>query len=194
METTSTQSPNADPTTTNPERPAIYRVHAGRILNGATVTVLGMDGPSMVKAYVEEYGVSNPRQATVSCINLKRVFRSSTEKELGRDFSPEEVIADKLAWELRYAHITEERARTAIEEGIEAVAARLERAAADIRQELAYEQSDLAQKVQRVQHAVVWLFPNLAAHDLTREAVAWTGANRDIKRLEPMTTAEERAS
>ena len=188
-----TSTPKGDPHTTNPDRPPLYRVYAGSMLKGRTVRILGMDDqiPARAKALVEEVKLAitsqvdpeNPKQATVRYTNLERIFRTSEEKELGRDFTHEQATIHQRAWEARHARITEQHTRGAIAYGIEEIAKGLERVAADLRQELASELSDPAEKVSRTQHALAWLFPNLHADNLTRRAIEWTTASRDVQRL-----------
>ena len=127
--------------------------------------------------------VESPKQGTVRVSNLERIFRTGEEKDLGRDFTDEEAVAHERQWQARYTAITEESSRKAIIEGIEQVAVRLERAAEDIRRELAYEQTNVAEKAKRTQHTIAWLLPNLGAHDLTGHALEWTIANRELQRF-----------
>jgi hypothetical protein len=176
--------------TSNPNRPAQYRVTRGTILKGKTVTT-----PHATPAELQalEHARTADRQVvvrteggtegTVKLANIERTFRTAEERELGREFSPEEARAHEQRWELRIATMTEERARAAITLGVETIAERLERAAADLRRELASELSSPAEKARRAQHAVAWLFPNLGADDLTQQAIDWTLAKHDITRL-----------
>jgi hypothetical protein len=84
--------------------------------------------------------------------------------------------------ELRIALATEEQTRTEIMDAIERMAQAVERSAASLRRELA-NSSDPAMKVERVQHELAWLFPNLGAHQLTHAAIAWTISKQAVTRL-----------
>src|SRR5204862_5051192 len=129
---------------------------------GATVTIVGIhsDGKSAVVRHVK-----GGEPFTKRLDSMERIFRTTEERELGRDFTPEEAAAYQQRFEIRIATLGEENSRTAIAENIERIAQGLERAAADIRQELAYDQTDPAEKAKRAQHTVAWLMPNLVAHD-----------------------------
>jgi hypothetical protein len=118
----------------------------------------------------------------VRCTHLERTFRTSEEHELGRDFTPEEERAYQQRWELRFAVMAEERSRTEIAETIEQIATRLECAAEELRRELGTP-ADPAQKAERVQHALAWLFPNLGADGLTRSAIEWSLSKKKVSRL-----------
>jgi hypothetical protein len=83
---------------------------------------------------------------------------------------------------LRRALLTEEQTRTEIMEAIEHIAVALERSAASLRREMA-STSEVATKVERVQHEVAWLVPNLGAHQLTHAVIAWTTAKQVVTRL-----------
>jgi hypothetical protein len=170
--------------TTNPNRPPLYTVVAGRVFKGKTVTVVSTDDqiPAKAKALVEEHGVREPKQAVVRFTHLERTFRTSEEQELGRDFTPEEARASEQRWELRFAIMAEERSRTEIAETIAQIATRLERAAEDLRREL-QGPADPAQQAERVQHALAWLFPNLGADHLTRSAIEWSMSKAKVTRL-----------
>jgi hypothetical protein len=84
--------------------------------------------------------------------------------------------------ELRRALLTEEQTRSEITDAIERIAQALERSAASLRRELA-SNSDPVTKVERVQHELAWLFPNLGAHQLTRAAIGWTISKDHVTRL-----------
>jgi cell division septum initiation protein DivIVA len=114
---------------------------------------------------------------------MERTFRTGEERELGRDFTDEEATANEKQWTLRLMILAEERRRSEIAESIERMAQALERAASTIRNELASPSSDLALKVERVQHELAWLFPNLGAHSLTHAAVEWSTNQREVSRL-----------
>jgi hypothetical protein len=114
---------------------------------------------------------------------MERVFRTGEERELGRDFTEEEAVAHEKQWTLRMMILAEERRRKEIMESIERMAQHLERAAITIRNELASPSSDMTVKVERVQHELAWLFPNLGAHSLTHAAVEWSTAKHEISRL-----------
>jgi hypothetical protein len=188
---------------THSERPALYRVQAGTKLTGRTVVIRGIDGhgeitgdPTALLAtakpttpvWVET--TEGHEQANVLVRNLERTFRTGQERELGREFTPDEAAAHERAWEAQYARITEERARQDITTGIERIVKQLETAISDITRELAYDQTDPARKVERVEHTVLWLLPNLGLDDLTRHAIAWTSASRDLTRLEAAGAAD----
>ncbi len=180
-----TEPTATDQPMTNPDRPPLYKVYAGRVLKGKTVTIVSTDDelPVKAKALVEEQGVATPKQAVVRYTHLERIYRTNEERELGRDFTAEELAANERQWQTRWTAMTEERARKSILEGIERIAVRLDRAAAELRQTLAYEAIDPAEKAIRVQHELAWLFPNLGSDGLTREAIDWTMASRDLQRL-----------
>jgi hypothetical protein len=169
---------------TNPNRPPLYRVSAGSIFKGKTVTIVSTDDqiPARAKALVEEHGVRDPKQALVRFTHLERTFRTNEEQDLGREFTPEEAAAHVQRWELRFAVLAEERSRTEITDMIAQIATRLERAAADLRREL-QGQADPAQQAERVQHALAWLFPNLGADHLTRSAIEWSMSKDKVTRL-----------
>jgi hypothetical protein len=191
-EPTATAASPTTEATVNPDRPPLYKVSAGRILKGATVRILSTDDaiPAKARCLVEEVidrrwgedAPALPRQATVRFTHLERTFRTGEERELGRDFTPEEQRASEQRWELRFAVMAEERSRTEIAETIEQIATRLERAAEDLRREL-QSPADPAQKAERVQHAVAWLFPNLGADHLTRSAIEWSLSKAKVTRL-----------
>src|SRR6266545_2926138 len=115
------------------DRPPIYRIVRGTVLKGKTVTT-----PDATPEDVQFRAASTRRadrsilvrdtetetEALVSSQNLERTFRTPKEKELGRDFTPEEATAETRRWEQRYAGIVENRARTAILEGIGGTAER----------------------------------------------------------------------
>jgi hypothetical protein len=174
-------TPNA---ATNPHRPPLYKVFAGSVLKGKTVTIVSLDDaiPAKAKALVEEHQVPNPKQALVRFTHLERVFRTSEETELGRDFTLEEQRASEQRWELRFAVMAEERHRSEIAAAIERMAAALERAAESLRRELA-SSSEVATKAERVQHELAWLFPNLGSHQLTHLAIAWSTSKEHVTRL-----------
>jgi hypothetical protein len=179
-----TEPTEAPSVSTNPHRPPLYKVFAGSVLKGKTVTIVSLDGaiPAKAKALVEEHQVANPKQALVRFTHLERIYRTGEEQELGRDFTPEEQRAYEQRWELRFAVMAEERSRTEIAETIEQIATRLERAAEDLRREL-QSPADPAQKAERVQHAVAWLFPNLGVDHLTRSAIEWSMSKEKVTRL-----------
>jgi hypothetical protein len=83
---------------------------------------------------------------------------------------------------LHRALLTEEQTRSEITDAIERMAVALERSAASLRRELA-SNSDVATKVERVQHEVAWLFPNLGAHQLTHVAIEWSMNKQAVTRL-----------
>jgi hypothetical protein len=114
---------------------------------------------------------------------MERVFRTGEERELERDFTAEEATIHEKQWTLRMMILAEERRRTEIAESIEHMALALERTAIIIRNELASPSSDMAIKVERVQHELAWLFPNLGAHSLTHMAVEWSSNQREVRRL-----------
>jgi hypothetical protein len=179
-----TEPTEAPSVSTTPNRPPLYKVFAGSVLKGKTVTIVSLDDaiPAKAKALVAEHEVPNPKQAVVRFTHLERTFRTSEEQELGRDFTPEEARASEQRWELRFAVMAEERSRTEIAETIEQIATRLERAAEDLRRELGTH-ADPAQQAERVQHAVAWLFPNLGADHLTRSAIEWSLSKEKVTRL-----------
>jgi hypothetical protein len=144
-----------------------------------------MDGepPTLAKALVQEHDVPNPKQAVVRFANLERVFRTSSEQRLGRDFTTEEQTAYERKWDLRVAMMAEERAREDIVESIEQIAMALDRAASDLRHELTSEYVDPSQKAERAQRDVARLFPNLNFDRLTRLALEWATSRQELNRL-----------
>jgi hypothetical protein len=84
--------------------------------------------------------------------------------------------------ELRRALLTEQQTRSEITDAIARIAQALMDAAASLRRELAHP-SDPATKVERVQHELAWLFPNLGAHQLTQAAIAWTMSKQEVTHL-----------
>jgi hypothetical protein len=179
-----TDAASTAPSVTNPQRPPLYKVVAGSVFKGKTVTIVSLDDqiPTKAKALVEEHGVGDPKQAVVRSTHLERTFRTSEERELGREFTPEEERASEQRWELRFAVLAEERTRTEIADTIAQIATRLERAAEDLRRELT-SQADPAQQAERAQHAVAWLVPNLGADHLTRSAIEWSMSKEKVTRL-----------
>jgi hypothetical protein len=157
---------------------------AGSVFKGKTVTIVSADEqiPAKAKTLVQEHGVRDPKQAVVRFTHLERTFRTREEQELSRDFTPEEARGHEQRWELRFAVMAEERSRAEIADTIAQIATRLERAAGELRRELA-SQADPAQQAERAQHAVAWLFPNLGADHLTRSAIEWSMSKDMVTRL-----------
>src|SRR6266511_287090 len=98
----------AEQTSTENQRPPLYRVFAGSILKGARVEILGtpevkvnqLDVDALrptARVWVREvldYRLNADqqlREATVLWRNLERVFRTPQETELGRDFTEAEA-------------------------------------------------------------------------------------------------------
>jgi hypothetical protein len=167
------------PSATNPNRPPLYRVTKGTP-KGARVTLIAVhsDGRRAVVRHVD-----GGEPFTKRLDALERIYRTGEERELGRDFTDEEATANEKQWTLRMMILAEERRRTEIAESIERMAQALERCAITIRNELASPSSDMAVKVERVQHELAWLFPNLGAHSLTHAAVEWSSNQREVSRL-----------
>jgi hypothetical protein len=119
---------------------------------------------------------------TVPAEAMQRVFRTGEERELGRDFTPEEAETHRKRWELRLTIMTQERRRQEITKSVERMAAALERTAETLRRELS-RPDDLARTVTQVHHELAWLFPNLGAHQLTGAAIEWSAGKQAITRL-----------
>ena len=189
--TTSTDAPTtSNALITNPNRPPLFTLlkTVGLVKKGTRVTpidegqlVRGRLVYRVVAADAEKRdeltGLPVPADA------MERYFRTGEERELGRDFTEEEADAHEKQWALRLMILAEERRRSEIIESIERMAQALERTAITIRNELASPSSDPAVTVERVQHEVAWLFPNLGAHSLTHAAVEWATTQREISRL-----------
>ena len=86
---------------------------------------------------------------------------------------------------MEIATTMERHVRERITKAIVEIAERLDRAAESVRRLADTGDSrDPARKVDQLQNELAWLFPNLGVHHLTSDAIAWTIAARDLKRLE----------
>jgi hypothetical protein len=173
----------------NPQRPPLFELTrtAAGLKKGARVSPVA-DPEVQRGRLVYEVVVGEPKPGedqptySVPADALHRVFRTADERELRRDFTPEEAEAHRKRWELRLAIMTEERRRREITESVERIAAALERTAETLRRELERPE-DLARTVSQVQHELAWLFPNLGAHQLTGAAIEWSTSKQAITRL-----------
>jgi hypothetical protein len=96
----------------------------------------------------------------------------------------DEAAAYKREGQLRVAEHQLTYRRDAILSRMASIATSLERAAEDVRR--AAEQSEhygLANAVERVQHDLAWLFPNLGTDTLTTDLVGWLQMDAEVKRL-----------
>ena len=187
----------AEQTSTNPNRPALYRISAGSILKGAKVEILGTTDQKSLSSLkptdrvwvreVLDYRLrpdQQLREATVLWRNLERVWRTKQEEELGREFTEEEAAEYERVIKLKVAQHQAQYRREQIMERMESIAKSLEQAAEDVRR--AAQQSErygLASAVDRVQHDLAWLFPNLGTDRLTTDLVGWLQMDAEIKRL-----------
>ncbi len=163
-------------------RPPLHRVTKGPH-KSATVTIIETSGPSGKRMQALVHDAKTDESFSVLLTSLERIFRTGEEKELGRDFTTEEAATYDRQWETRYTSFTEERTRTAIDEAVSRMAERLERAAAELRHSLTLASQTPAERAMHAQHELNWLFPNLGTDQLTRDAIEWTAASRDLKRL-----------
>ncbi len=172
--------------TTNP-RPMLYRVIKGEPRN-ATVEVDHWESDKVAVVRDVKTGVLHTKRID----SLERTFRTPRERELGRDFTPEEAADHEREIEMEFATTMERHARERITKAIVEIAERLDRAAESVRR-LADRSDgrDPARKIDQLQNEMAWLFPNLGAHHLTSDAIAWTNAARDLKRLETQAPAGE---
>ena len=187
----------AEQPATNSNRSALFRIYAGSILKGAKVEILGTTDEKPLnqlkptdRVWVREV-LDYPlrpdqqlREATVLWRNLERVWRTKQEEELGRDFTAEEAAEYERAISLRVARHQVQYRREQILERMESIAKSLEQAAEDVRR--AAEQSEhygLTSAVDRVQHDLAWLFPNLGTERLTTDLVGWLQMDAEIRRL-----------
>ena len=191
----------AEQTTTENQRPPLYRVFAGSILKGARVEILGtpevkvnqLDVDALrptARVWVREvldYRLrpdQQLREATVLWRNLERVFRTPQETELGRDFTEAEAAEYERQIKLKVAEHQVKYRRDAILAKLASIATSLEHAAEEVRR--AAEQSEhygLPNAVSRVQHDLAWLFPNLGTDNLTTDLVGWLQMDAEVKRL-----------
>jgi hypothetical protein len=183
--------PTAIPTTaTTSNRPPLFTMlrTVGAVKKGTRVTPVD-EGQLVRGRLIYHVVLESERQRAartsfpVPAEAMERIFRTGDERELGRDFTDDEAVAHEQQWTLRLMILAEERRRTEIAESIERMAQALERTAITIRNELASPSSDLAVKVERVQHELAWLVPNLGAHSLTHAAVEWSTNQREVSRL-----------
>src|SRR6266540_805857 len=196
-DTTLRRAAMAEQTSTENQRPPLYRIAAGSILKGARVEILGTtnDKPldtlkPMDRLWVREvldyrlYADQQLREATVLWRNLERVFRTPQETELNRDFTEAEAAEYERQIKLKVAEHQAKYRRDAILAKLASIATSLERAAEDVRR--AADQSEhygLPNAVSRVQHDLAWLFPNLGTDNLTTDLVAWIEMDAAVKRL-----------
>jgi hypothetical protein len=181
--------------TTNPNRPPLFHVYAGRILKGSKVEILGTTNQNPLgtlkptdQVWVREFSYWAPadqkfREATIAWRNLERAWRTKEEETLGREFTDDEAAEYDRTMKLRVAqHMVEHRAQS-INDRLTQMAERLERATEDMRRLVANEGYTLDQKVYQAQHDLAWLFPNLGADSLTTDLVGWLQMDAEIKRL-----------
>jgi hypothetical protein len=181
---------------TNPNRPPLYNVGAGNVLRGSQVEILGTpeNKPLVglkptdrvaVREYTDFSGREQQlREAAVLWRNLARAYRTKEDEQLGRDFTDEEAANYGRQIRLRAAEHQAGYRREQILGKLESIATSLERAAEDVRR--AAQQSEhygLASSVQRVQHDLVWLFPNLGVDSLTTDVVGWLQMEAETKRF-----------
>jgi hypothetical protein len=182
--------------TSNPTRPALFKVVAGSILKGSRVELLGTTDQKPLTALkptdrlaVREYTDfprrdQTLREATVLWRNVERAWRTKDEEQLGREFTADEAAERERLIHLRVAEHQVGYHRDVILAKMESIANSLERACQDVRH--AAEQSEhygLASAVSRVQHDVAWLFPNLGADTLTSSLVELLRMETEVKRL-----------